>query len=142
MPTVEKILGARPADQADQTDQGVVPGTSLSIEQFLGPRPEQPQQIDVRKMDEILGPPPLDELERRLSDLEYKPTDYEVGRLLDLRAQRGPLERAAKVAGDIGQGVSALGSTIANAATRTAGTLVTDPCVTAQAGAVGGVRAI
>src|SRR4029453_9982440 len=137
MPTVEEILGPRPADQADQTDQGIVPGTSLSIEQFLGPRPEQ---IDVRKVDEILGPPPLDELERRLSDLEYKPTDYEVGRLLDLRAQRGPLDSAAKGGGELGQGGGALGSTIANPATPAAEPLVPDPAVTAQSVAEGVVR--
>jgi hypothetical protein len=110
MPTVDEILGPRPSDggfvnaSAPPRDE-----ESRSMESLLGPRPGgsapvAQASIDPRQMDEILGPPPLHELERRFSNLDYTPTDYELGRYFELKDEKGltPSEWPGKAAAAFG----------------------------------------
>jgi hypothetical protein len=143
MPTVEEILGPRPSDggfvNASAPDRYE---ESRSMESILGPRPGgsapvAQASIDPRQMDEILGPPPLHELERRFSNLEYSPTDYELGRFLDLKREKGltPSEWLPKA----GQAIGALAETAWDAAKAVPGA-VADPGSGIQSAAEGVAR--
>ena len=79
-----------------------------SVKAFLEERPQPATPVeprDPRDLDELLGPPPLHELERRFSDVNYTPTDYEIGRFLDLRKEKGlnPSEWPRKAAAAVGE---------------------------------------